>query len=53
MINNLETTVPTHPRVLQLKPWVRRTITLWVAIVVPSIAYWVIRFLMIVPGSCQ
>jgi putative peptide zinc metalloprotease protein len=24
-----------HPRVLELKPWVRRTITLWVVIAVP------------------
>lgn len=40
---------PTHPRVLELKPWVRRTITLWVVIVVPAILYWVIGFLIIVP----
>ena len=40
---------PTHPRVLELKPWVRRTITVWVAIVVPAILYWVIGFLIIVP----
>lgn len=40
---------PTHPRVLELKPWVRRTITGWVVIVVPAILYWVIGFLIIVP----
>ncbi len=40
---------PTHPRVLELKPWVRRTITLWVVITVPAILYWVIGFLIIVP----
>ncbi len=40
---------PTHPRVLELKPWVRRTITGWVLIVVPAILYWVIGFLIIVP----
>jgi putative peptide zinc metalloprotease protein len=40
---------PTHPRVLELKPWVRRTITGWVLIVVPALLYWVIGFLIIVP----
>jgi len=40
---------PTHPRVLELKPWVRRTITLWVLIVVPSLLYWVIGFVIVVP----
>lgn len=43
----------THPRVLQLKPWVRRTIILWIALVVPSIVYWVIGLLNVVPGCCQ
>ncbi len=40
---------PTHPRVQELKPWVRRTITLWVLIVVPYLAYWLIGFLWVVP----
>jgi putative peptide zinc metalloprotease protein len=40
---------PTHPRVRELKPWVRRTITLWVLVVVPSLLYWVIGFLIIAP----
>jgi putative peptide zinc metalloprotease protein len=40
---------PTHPRVRELKPWVRRTITLWVLIVVPSILYWVIGFVIVAP----
>ena len=40
---------PMHPRVLELKPWVRRTITLWVLIVVPALLYWVIGFLIVVP----
>jgi putative peptide zinc metalloprotease protein len=31
---------PTHPRVRELKPWVRRTITGWVLMVVPSLLYW-------------
>ncbi|MDQ4102873.1 MAG: hypothetical protein M3186_03895, partial [Actinomycetota bacterium] len=38
-----------HPRVLELKPWVRWTITGWVIIVVPAILYWVIGFLIVVP----
>jgi putative peptide zinc metalloprotease protein len=40
---------PAHPRVLELKPWARRTITLWVLIVVPYLAYWLIGFLLIIP----
>ncbi len=40
---------PTHPRVAELKPWVRRTITGWVLVVVPALLYWVIGFLIIVP----
>ena len=38
-----------HPRVVELKPWVRRTITLWVMIVVPSVLYWVIGLVLVVP----
>jgi putative peptide zinc metalloprotease protein len=38
-----------HPRVRELKPWVRATITLWVALVVPSLAYWVAGFVIVVP----
>jgi putative peptide zinc metalloprotease protein len=38
-----------HPRVTELKPWVRRTITGWVAIVIPALLYWVIGFLIVVP----
>ena len=40
---------PAHPRVLELKPWVRRTITLWVLIVVPYLFYWTVGFLLVVP----
>ncbi|MGB7796483.1 MAG: hypothetical protein WBL53_09555 [Pseudonocardiaceae bacterium] len=39
----------THPRVLELKPWVRRTITLWVAIVAPAMLYWIIGFVIVAP----
>src|SRR3712207_8737287 len=37
------------PRVLDLKPGLRWTITGWVIIVVPAILYWVIGFLIVVP----
>lgn len=40
---------PTHPRVQELKPWARRTITLWVLIVVPYLGYWLIGFLIVIP----
>jgi putative peptide zinc metalloprotease protein len=40
---------PTHPRVQELKPWARRTITLWVLIVVPYLGYWLIGFLWVIP----
>ena len=40
---------PTHPRVSELKPWVRRTITLWVLIVVPYLLYWLVGFLIVMP----
>ncbi|PZS29815.1 MAG: hypothetical protein DLM61_12190, partial [Pseudonocardiales bacterium] len=40
---------PTHPRVRELKPWVRRTITLWVLIVVPYLLYWLVGILIVVP----
>ena len=40
---------PTHPRVRELKPWVRRTITLWVLVVVPSLLYWLIGLVILLP----
>jgi putative peptide zinc metalloprotease protein len=40
---------PTHPRVRELKPWARRTIILWVVIVVPYLLYWLIGLLIVVP----
>lgn len=40
---------PAHPRVRELKPWARATITLWVLIVVPYLAYWMVGFLIVVP----
>jgi putative peptide zinc metalloprotease protein len=40
---------PSHPRVSELKPWVRRTITLWVLIVVPYLLYWLVGFLIVIP----
>jgi putative peptide zinc metalloprotease protein len=38
-----------HPRVQELKPWVRRTITLWVLIVVPYLFYWAVGFVLVIP----
>ena len=40
---------PAHPRVQELKPWVRRTITLWVLIVAPYLSYWLVGFVIVVP----
>lgn len=40
---------PSHPRVRELKPWVRRAITLWVLIVAPYLLYWLVGFLILVP----
>lgn len=40
---------PIHPQVRELKPWVRRTITLWVLIVVPYLLYWLIGFMVVMP----
>lgn len=37
---------PSHPRVRELKPWARRTVTIWVLIAVPSLLYWLIGFLI-------
>jgi putative peptide zinc metalloprotease protein len=38
---------PSHPQVQELKPWARRTVTLWVLMVVPSLLYWLIAFLVV------
>ncbi len=40
---------PTHPRVGELKPWVRWTITLWVLLVAPYLGYWLIGILIVIP----
>jgi putative peptide zinc metalloprotease protein len=39
----------THPRVVELKPWVRQMITVWVVIAVPVLLFWVIGFVIVVP----
>jgi putative peptide zinc metalloprotease protein len=39
----------THPQVLELKPWVRRTITVWVIIAVPALLCWVVGFVIVAP----
>jgi putative peptide zinc metalloprotease protein len=44
-----------HPRrpppaaVRELRPWVRRTVTAWVALVVPFLAWWVVLFVVLAP----
>jgi putative peptide zinc metalloprotease protein len=38
-----------HPRVRELKPWARRVIALWVVLVIPCLAYWLIGFLVLAP----
>ncbi|MER7015602.1 hypothetical protein ABT324_29560 [Saccharopolyspora sp. NPDC000359] len=40
---------PPHPRVRELKPWVRWVITVWVVLVIPCLAYWIIGFLVLAP----
>jgi putative peptide zinc metalloprotease protein len=38
-----------HPRVQELKPWVRRVITAWVCCVVPFLLYFLISIVVIAP----
>lgn len=38
-----------HPRVQELKPWARRVIAVWVVLVIPCLAYWLIGFLVLAP----
>ncbi|WP_295141662.1 hypothetical protein [Saccharopolyspora sp.] len=38
-----------HPRVRELKPWTRRVIAVWVVLVIPCLAYWIIGFLALAP----
>ncbi|MGQ0778100.1 MAG: hypothetical protein ACT4NY_27430 [Pseudonocardiales bacterium] len=38
-----------HPRVLELKPWVRRSITLWVILVIPALVYFLVPFIILAP----
>jgi putative peptide zinc metalloprotease protein len=40
---------PLHPRVRELKPWVRAVITTWVVLVIPFLAYWIILFIVLAP----
>ncbi|MBA2309418.1 MAG: hypothetical protein H0W01_09015, partial [Pseudonocardiales bacterium] len=40
---------PTHPRVRELKPWSRRIIVLWVALVIPTLAFYLVVFLLLAP----
>ncbi|MGH4023390.1 MAG: hypothetical protein ACRDRV_02265 [Pseudonocardiaceae bacterium] len=38
-----------HPRVQELKPWVRRVVTLWVILVIPALIYFLLPFLILAP----
>ncbi|MGH3913238.1 MAG: hypothetical protein ACRDTC_07495 [Pseudonocardiaceae bacterium] len=38
-----------HPRVQELKPWVRRVITLWVILVIPALLYFLLPFIILAP----
>ncbi|CAM02299.1 hypothetical protein [Saccharopolyspora erythraea] len=40
---------PMDPRVRELKPWARRVIAIWVVLVIPCLAYWLIVFLALAP----
>lgn len=37
------------PRVQELKPWVRRVITLWVILVIPALVYFLVPFIILAP----
>jgi putative peptide zinc metalloprotease protein len=38
-----------HPRVAELKPWTRRVISLWVALLAPCLLYWLAAFIVFAP----
>ncbi len=38
-----------HPRVQELKPWVRRVVTLWVILVIPALIYFLFPLLILAP----
>ncbi|RBY79774.1 hypothetical protein DQ238_08990 [Geodermatophilus sp. TF02-6] len=40
---------PTHPKVRELRPWARRVIVGWVALVVPTLLVYFIAFLVLLP----
>ncbi|PRY50684.1 putative peptide zinc metalloprotease protein [Geodermatophilus tzadiensis] len=40
---------PVHPRVAELKPRARRTVVLWVLLVVPTLVLWLVLFLLAAP----
>ncbi|WP_456926776.1 hypothetical protein [Geodermatophilus sp. SYSU D00803] len=40
---------PVHPRVAELKPRARRTVVLWVLVVVPTLAAWLVFFVVAAP----
>jgi putative peptide zinc metalloprotease protein len=42
---------PTHPKVRELKPWARRVIVTWVVTVIPTLAFWLLSFLVVLPSA--
>jgi putative peptide zinc metalloprotease protein len=51
VLKNLIPGRPSHPRVQELKPWVRWAITLWVVFVIPFLLYFLILILVIAPRA--
>jgi putative peptide zinc metalloprotease protein len=41
---------PTHPKVRELRPWARRLIVTWVALVVPTLLCYFVAFLILLPS---
>jgi putative peptide zinc metalloprotease protein len=42
---------PTHPKVAELRPWARRLIVTWVALVVPTLLCYLAVFLVLLPSA--
>ncbi|NEM07513.1 hypothetical protein [Geodermatophilus normandii] len=40
---------PTHPKVRELRPWARRLIVTWVVLVVPTLLFYLVAFLVLLP----
>jgi putative peptide zinc metalloprotease protein len=42
---------PTHPRVRELRPWPRRVIIGWVAATIPTLLFYLVAFLLVLPHA--